>query len=339
MKITTTINGNEVTTEGTIKEVCDFLRKIKEDDQDELVNKKEDNVEQEKNPLNLEDDKIYYIKPLRDDVDEVSGAVRLSIDEISYLFIEQETNNMVLVYFDDVDKINEIEFYEDDEFDNEDMIVGKKYYVEKIVDDVISDDVLCGEIELRRISDEYYIFYSTDKDDFTSVYKRFDTIKDVKFLTEEEYKNDGNKTELKIEDLKDGTYFVEGKIEDRFEDFVHNEYIEITNKIDEHIVRIDAKEGTLPVVLTTSEFEEQLKNAKLIPTSEETDVKKERKLEQGDLVQVIESFGGVEEGNYGIVTGYDEENTINIYLAGYDKFGVFSRDWIHTVDGLKLIKK
>lgn len=339
MKITTTINGNEVTTEGTIEEVCDFLRKIKEDDQDEPVNKEEDNVGQEKNPLNLVDDKIYYIKPLRNKDDKVSGAVRLSIDEISYLFIEQETNNMVLVYFDDVDKINEIEFYEDDEFDNEDMIVGKKYYVEKIVDDVISDDVLCGEIELRRISDEYYIFYSTDKDDFTSVYKRFDTIKDVEFLTEEEYKNDSNKSESKIEDLKDGTYFIEGKIEDRFEDFVHNEYIEITNKIDEHIVRIDAKEGILPVVLTTSEFEEQLKNVKLIPTSEKTDVKKERKLEQGDLVEVIESFGGVEEGNYGIVTGYDKENTINIYLAGYDKFGVFSKGWVHTVDGLKLIKK
>lgn len=339
MKITTTINGNEVTTEGTIEEVCGFLQKMEGENQDELVNKKEDNVEQEKNPLNLVDDKIYYIKPLRNKDDKVSGAVRLSIDEISYLFIEQDTNNMVLVYFDDVDKINEIEFYEDDEFDNEDMIVGKKYYVEKIVDDVISDDVLYGEIELRRISDEYYIFYSTDKDDFTSVYKRFDTIKDVEFLTEEEYKNDSNKSELKIEDLKNGTYFIEGKIEDRFEDFVHNEYIEITNKIDEHIVRIDAKEGILPVVLTTSEFEEQLKNVKLIPTSEKTDVKKERKLEQGDLVEVIESFGGVEEGNYGIVTGYDKENTINIYLAGYDKFGVFSKGWVHTVDGLKLIKK
>ena len=149
MKITTTINGNEVTTEGTIEEVCDFLRKIKEDNQDEFVNKKEDNVEQEKNPLNLEDDKIYYIKPLRDDSDEVSGAVRLSIDEISYLFIEEETRNMVLVYFDDVDKINEIEFYEDDESD----------------------------------------------------------------------------TELKIEDLKDGTYFIEGKIEDQFGDFVQNEHV------------------------------------------------------------------------------------------------------------------
>lgn len=325
--------------EGTIEEICDFLRKIKEDEQDELVNEKEYNVEQEKNPLNLEDDKIYYIKPLRNKDDKVSGAVRLSIDEISYLFIEQDTNNMVLVYFDDVDKINEIEFYEDDEYDNEGMVIGKKYYVNEIVDDMFPDDVLYGEIELRRISDEYYIFYSTDKDDATSVYKRFDTIKDVEFLTEEEYKNGDNKTESKVEDLKNGTYFIEGKIEDQFGDFVEDEHIELTNKIDENIVRIDAKEGGLPVVLTTSEFEEQLKNVKLIPTSEETDVKKERKLEQGDLVQVIESFGGVEEGNYGIVTGYDEENTINIYLAGYDKFGVFSRGWIHTVDGLKLIKK
>ncbi|WEU70212.1 hypothetical protein BE22_0126 [Staphylococcus phage vB_SepS_BE22] len=339
MKITTTINGNEVTTEGTIEEVCDFLRKIKEDDQDELVNKKEDNVEQEKNPLNLEDDKIYYIKPLRDDSDEVSGAVRLSIDEISYLFIEEKTRNMVLVYFDDVDKINEIEFYEDDELYNEDMIVGKKYYVEKIVDDVNSDDVLYGEIELRRISDEYYIFYSADEDDDISVYKRFDTIKDVEFLTEEEYKNGNNKSELKIEDLKNGTYFIEGKIEDRFGDFVHNEYVELTNKIDEHIVRIDAKEDTLPVVLTTSEFEEQLKNAKLTPTSEETYVKRERKFEQGDLVEVLESFGGIEEGGYGIVTGHGKEDVEYVYLAGYDKFGVFSKGWVHAADGLKLIKE
>lgn len=263
MKITTTINGNEVTTEGTIEEVCDFLRKIKEDNQDELVNKKEDNVEQEKNPLNLEDDKIYYIKPLRDDTDKVSGAVRLSIDEISYLFIEEETRNMVLVYFDDIDKINEIEFYEDDEFD----------------------------------------------------------------------------TELKIEDLKDGTYFIEGKIEDQFGDFVQNEHVEITNKINEGLVRIDSKESILPVVMKTSEFEEQLKNAKLTPTSEEIYVKRERKFEQGDLVEVLESFGGIEEGGYGIVTGHGKEDVEYVYLAGYDKFGVFSKGWVHAADGLKLIKE
>ncbi|MDU6254613.1 MAG: hypothetical protein E6618_10455, partial [Staphylococcus warneri] len=119
----------------------------------------------------------------------------------------------------------------------------------------------------------------------------------------------------------------------------HNEYVELTNKIDEHIVRIDAKEDTLPVVLTTSEFEEQLKNTKLIPTLEETYVKRERKFEQGDLVEVLESFGGVEEGNYGIVTGYDEENARNIYLAGYDKFGIYSKSWVHAADGLKLIKE
>lgn len=268
MKITTTINGNEVTTEGTIEEVTDFLQKIKEDDednQDELVHEEENNVKPEKNPLNLEDNKIYYIKPLRDKDDdvEVSGAVRLSIDEISYLFIEQETNNMVLVYFDDVEEINKIEFYEDDESD----------------------------------------------------------------------------TELKIEDLKDGTYFIEGKIEDQFGDFVQNEHVEITNKINEGLVRIDSKESILPVVMKTNDFEEQLKNTKLIPTLEETYVKRERKFEQGDLVEVLESFGGVEEGNYGIVTGYDEENARNIYLAGYDKFGIYSKSWVHAAEGLKLIKE
>lgn len=338
MKITTTINGNEVTTEGTIEEVCDFLRKIKEDDQDELVNKKEDNVEQEKNPLNLEDDKIYYIKPLRDDTDKVSGAVRLSIDEISYLFIEEETRNMVLVYFDDIDKINEIEFYEDDELYNEDMIVGEKYYVEKIVDDVDSDDVLYGEIELRRISDEYYIFYSADEDDDISVYKRFDTIKDVEFLTEEEYKNGNNKSELKIEDLKNGTYFIEGKIEDRFGDFVHNEYVELTNKINEGLVRIDSKESILPVVMKTNDFEEQLKNVKLIPKLEETE-ENQTKFERGNIVEVLDSIysGGVKEGNYGIVLGYDSDGDVN--LAGFDETGIFSTMWSHAEDDLKLIKE
>ncbi|WNM53734.1 hypothetical protein CoNPh15_CDS0119 [Staphylococcus phage S-CoN_Ph15] len=338
MKITTTINGNEVTTEGTIEEVCDFLRKIKEDDQDELVNKKEDNVEQEKNPLNLEDDKIYYIKPLRDDIDKVSGAVRLSIDEISYLFIEEETRNMVLVYFDDIDKINEIEFYEDDELYNEDMIVGEKYYVEKIVDDVDSDDVLYGEIELRRISDEYYIFYSADEDDDISVYKRFDTIKDVEFLTEEEYKNGNNKSELKIEDLKNGTYFIEGKIEDRFGDFVHNEYVELTNKINEGLVRIDSKESILPVVMKTNDFEEQLKNVKLIPKLEETE-ENQTKFERGNIVEVLDSIysGGVKEGNYGIVLGYDSDGDVN--LAGFDETGIFSTMWFHAEDDLKLIKE
>lgn len=262
MKITTTINGNEVTTEGTIEEVCDFLRKIKEDNQDELVNKKEDNVEQEKNPLNLEDDKIYYIKPLRDDSDEVSGAVRLSIDEISYLFIEEETGNMVLVYFDDVDKINEIEFYEDDESD----------------------------------------------------------------------------TELKIEDLKDGTYFIEGKIEDQFGDFVQNGHVEITNKINEGLVRIDSKESILPVVMKTNDFEEQLKNVKLIPKLEETE-ENQTKFERGNIVEVLDSIysGGVKEGNYGIVLGYDSDGDVN--LAGFDETGIFSTMWFHAEDDLKLIKE
>ena len=56
-------------------------------------------------------------------------------------------------------------------------------------------------------------------------------------------------------------------------------------------------------------------------------------------MEVLESFGGVEEGNYGIVTGYDEENARNIYLAGYDKFGIYSKSWVHAADGLKLIKE
>lgn len=169
---------------------------------------------------------------------------------------------MVLVYFDDIDKINEIEFYEDDEFD----------------------------------------------------------------------------TELKIEDLKDGTYFIEGKIEDQFGDFVQNEHVEITNKINEGLVRIDSKESILPVVMKTNDFEEQLKNVKLIPKLEETE-ENQTKFERGNIVEVLDSIysGGVKEGNYGIVLGYDSDGDVN--LAGFDETGIFSTMWFHAEDDLKLIKE
>ncbi|WNM53215.1 hypothetical protein CoNPh11_CDS0158 [Staphylococcus phage S-CoN_Ph11] len=37
-------------------------------------------------------------------------------------------------------------------------------------------------------------------------------------------------------------------------------------------------------------------------------------------MEVLESFGGIEEGGYGIVTGHGKEDVEYVYLAGYDKF-------------------
>lgn len=69
---------------------------------------------------------------------------------------------------------------------------------------------------------------------------------------------------------------------------------------------------------------------------EETEENK-MKFERGNIVEVLDEVGGVKEGNYGIVLGYDSDGDVN--LAGFDNRETFSTMWFHEEDGLKLIKE
>ena len=71
--------------------------------------------------------------------------------------------------------------------------------------------------------------------------------------------------------------------------------------------------------------------------NEEETEENQKKFERGNIVEVLEEVGGVKEGNYGIVLGYDSDGDVN--LAGLDETGLFSTMWFHREIGLKLIKE
>ena len=83
-------------------------------------------------------------------------------------------------------------------------------------------------------------------------------------------------------------------------------------------------------------FDEIEEDEKQEDNEEETE-ENQKKFERGNIVEVLEEVGGVKEGNYGIVLGYDSDGDVN--LAGFDDAGSFSTMWFHREIGLKLIKE
>ena len=71
--------------------------------------------------------------------------------------------------------------------------------------------------------------------------------------------------------------------------------------------------------------------------NEEETEENQTEFKRGNIVEVLDEVGGVKEGNYGIVLGYDSDGDVN--LAGLDEVGSFSTMWFHEEDGLKLIKE
>lgn len=281
VKLTTIIDGEEIIIEGTVEEIKAF----QDDDnkekgatprllspEEKLDENKIDKAEE--NPLNLSENKTYYLKPLKskDGEDEVSGAVTVSIDEASYLFFEENSSNMVLIYFDDIDRIE----FDKDKIDNIDT-----------------------EIE-------------------------------------------------KLQKLEDGKYFVKGRITDFAGDSVEYENVILENNSTFMILKPTERRGENGVVRVLINFDEQdtqrvIENAELIRLEDDD---KQEEVEQedtsdfkvGDIVEILEEVSGVEKDNYGIVTGYSE-NYKSVFLAGYNKYGLFSKKWRHPINTLKLIKE
>lgn len=86
-------------------------------------------------------------------------------------------------------------------------------------------------------------------------------------------------------------------------------------------------------------FDELEENEESKDNEEETEKPEnnQKEFKEGNIVEVIEEVGGVKEGNYGIVMGYDFDG--DVILAGYDRVGVFSDKRYHLERGLKLIKE
>lgn len=73
-------------------------------------------------------------------------------------------------------------------------------------------------------------------------------------------------------------------------------------------------------------------------SNEEEPEENQTEFKEGNIVEVVDdSFGGVEEGNYGIITECREYG--NFSVAGYSSSGEFSKSWVHTKKQLKLIKE
>ena len=167
------------------------------------------------------------------------------------------------------------------------------------------------------------------------------TVEEIEALFKEDEveQSEVNNTNYKdIKELENGVYYVKGKILDSFGDSVEDETVTVDNMGDYIIFRPENHKDTVMINTTEEkEIERVIQNAELVEL--ESDNKQEEDVsdfKEGDIVEILEEVSGVEKGNYGIIISVGLHTVI---VAGYSKLGIFSREWTHKKEGLKLIKR
>lgn len=72
-------------------------------------------------------------------------------------------------------------------------------------------------------------------------------------------------------------------------------------------------------------------------SNEEEPEENQTEFKEGNIVEVVKEVGGVKEGNYGIIIDCRKDGRFT--LAGHNRHGDFSQSWVHSKNGLKLIKE
>lgn len=350
VKLTTVVDGQEVVIEGTVEEIKAFQEDntTKESNvTSDLLSPKERLDTDDKNEELQIGDIVRFTEDSGIEL-EASGIHSLflpnkEMEKGQYAFINQKVNNNKELIVDIEGQPYEIELSkvkniiekvgEIGEENPLKLQKGQDYLIHNY-DGESYDEVMT----LENIDGVSYLFTSEDERLFVP-YRKTDSL-----LFSNTNDESDNKSVVDIEDdddLEVGEYYNVS--------FIHCDYSGDTlsgkvklKEIDEDgdYVFIDEK-NTVSCIIKPENlehyiFDEIEEDEKQEDNEEETE-ENQKKFERGNIVEVLEEVGGVKEGNYGIVLGYDSDGDVN--LAGFDDAGSFSTMWFHREIGLKLIKE
>lgn len=349
-KLTKVINGEQVTIEGTIEELKQFQENgnITSD----LLSPKErldtDNKDEELKVgdiVRFTEDSDISLKPMGfagffylDEKIKKGEYANLNqcIDEDEEITVQLEGIPLEISLDkvkDIVEKVGELK-----ERNPLKLEEGKEYLIHSY------DGQEYGEMmELSGIDDVSYMFESDSETQLYIPYRKTDELSFSDIVDDEDIE-----PVVEVEDdddLEVGEYYNVS--------FIHCDYSGDTlsgkvklKEIDEDgdYIFVDEDDTTSCIIKPENLdhyifFDELEENEESEDNEEETEKPEnnQKEFKEGNIVEVIEEVGGVKEGNYGIVMGYDFDG--DVILAGYDRVGVFSDRRYHLERGLKLIKE
>lgn len=356
VKLTTVIEGQEVVIEGTVEEIKAF--------QDEnMNNSKENDVASDllspKERLDVDENdnfKLGDIVRFTEDSGielEASGIYSLfcekkEMEKGQYAFINKkvhDTNEELFVdiegqpYEIELSKVKDIieKVGEVGEENPLKLQKGQDYLIHNY-DGESYDEVMT----LENIDGVSYLFTSEDERLFVP-YRKKDEL-----LFSDINEDDDIEPVVEVEDdddLKVGEYYNVS--------FIHCDYSGDTlsgkvklKEIDEDgdYVFINEDDTTSCIIkpenLDHYIFDELEENEESKDNEEETEKPEnnQKEFKEGNIVEVTyDRYGGVAEGNYGIVVKSNKYGDVT--LAGYGRDNVFSENWAHDSKDLKLIKE
>lgn len=224
------------------------------------------------------------------------------------------------------------------------LSIGTEYYVRDLSCDIESFDDITGDVTLVNIElqengyfKDAYRFRDNDGVDYLKYFENTDDFYIVPKALREVIRG----TFYKYFYLEVGKFYeVEGLECDHSNDTLSGKVrLETINQNGDYVFTNEGNDVDCWIKqenLGKYDFTELEECEKSEDNEEETE-ENQKKFERGNIVEVLEEVGGVKEGNYGIVLGYDSDG--DVHLAGFDNRGTFSTMWFHEENGLKLIKE
>lgn len=336
VKLTKVINGEQVTIEGTIEELKQFQENgnITSD----LLSPKERLDTNKDEELKLGDivrfteDSDIGLRPmgfagifyLNEKIKEGQYALlNQRVDEDEELIVELEGLPLEVDLYrvrDIVEKVGEI-----GEENPLNLEKEKEYLIHSY------DRQEYGEMmKLTGIDDVSYVFES---DNETQLYVPYRNVDELSFSDIVDVDEDDD-IEPVVEDVEDNDL----EVGEYYEvSFIHCDYSgdSLSGKVklkeideDGDYVFID-EENTVSCIIKPENLDHYI--------FDEIEEDEEPEFKVGNIVEVLQEVFGVKKGNYGIVTDCRKDGKLT--LAGYNRHGVFSQEWTHSKNGLKLIKE
>ena len=303
-------------------------------DVEDILEKVSDEIEE--NPLDLKEDKEYFVKSYNGDYYNETVTL-VGVDNISYLF-EKEDGDTLYVLYRLLDTL---------ELSNEQKENSNGYYIVKNngnnPEHIFNDNVVVYKLSTNSddglslysssvgtsqiINDGDLIPLTSNADYHIDKFKQHNKTPYVIDVNQEEHEDEDD-------DLEVGEYYNVL--------FIHCDYSGDTLSVKVKLKEIDEdgdyvfinEDDTTSCIIKPENLDHYIFDE--LEENEESE-ENQKKFERGNIVEVLDEVGGVEEGNYGIVLGYDSDGDVN--LAGFDEAGSFSTMWFHEEDDLRLIRK
>lgn len=339
VKLTTVVDGQEVVIEGTVEEIKAF---------------QEDNTTKESNVTSdLLSPKERLDTDNKDEELKVGDIVRFTENS----GIELEASGFHSLFLPNKEmKKGQYAFINQKVNGNKESIVdieGQPYEIElsKVKDIVEKVGEVGEENPLNLQKGQDYLIHNYDGESYDEI-MTLENIDGVSYLftSEEErlFVPYRKKDELLFSDINEDDDDIEPVVEvEDDNDLEVGEYYEVS------FIHCDYSNDTLSGKVKLREIDEDgdyvfvneddTTSCIIKPENldhyifDEIEEDEEPEFKVGNIVEVLQEVFGVKKGNYGIVTDCRKDGRLT--LAGYNKHGVFSQEWTHSKNGLKLIKE